>query len=87
MNIIRSLLISTTVLLSPASFANDDHNHEEGKKLFDSICATCNGMSVGGMDMNKRIAPPIAGVRRHYIDTYPDERSFVAAISSSMYFI
>lgn len=80
MNFIKPLLISTTILLSPISFAND--NHEDGKKLFDSICAVCHGMSAGGMDMNKRIAPPIAGVRKHYIDAYPDEASFVAAISS-----
>jgi len=81
MNIIKPLLISTTILLSANSFA-DENKHEAGEKVFKSICAACHGVAVGGMDMNKRIAPPIAGVRKHYLDVYPDEASFVQAVTS-----
>ena len=81
MNIVKPLLIATSILLSQATFASDD-KHEEGEKLFKTYCSACHGAAVGGMDMNKRIAPPIAAVRLHYIDTYPDEASFVAAVTS-----
>ncbi len=80
MNMIKPLLISTAILLSTSSFANSN-KHEEGEKLFKSICAACHGVENGGMDMNKRIAPPIAGVRKHYLDVYPDEASFISAIT------
>jgi len=79
MKTLKPLLIAASILLSQASFASD--KHEEGEKLFKANCAVCHG-STGGMDMSKRLAPPIAAVRMHYIDTYPDEASFVSAVSS-----
>jgi len=81
MNIVKPLLIATSILLSQATFASDD-KHEAGEKLFKTYCMACHGASVGGMDMSKRIAPPIAAVRLHYIDTYPDEASFVQAVTA-----
>jgi Spy/CpxP family protein refolding chaperone len=36
------------------------------------------------MDMSKRIAPPIAAVRLHYIDKHPDQAAFVQAVSGWM---
>jgi hypothetical protein len=81
MNIVKPILISTSILLSQASFASDN-KHEEGEKLFNTHCTSCHGAAVGGMDMSKRIAPPIAAVRLHYIDIYPDEASFVGAVTS-----
>jgi Spy/CpxP family protein refolding chaperone len=80
MKIIKPLLIVTSLFLSQASFASDD-KHEAGEQLFKTYCTVCHGASVGGMDMSKRVAPPIAAVRLHYIDTYPDEASFVQAVS------
>ncbi|MEE9444829.1 MAG: Spy/CpxP family protein refolding chaperone [Cocleimonas sp.] len=80
MNIVKPILIATSLLLSQASFASDD-KHEEGEKLYKTHCAACHG-SLGGMDMTKRIAPPIAAVKMHYIDTYADEASFVEAVSN-----
>ena len=77
---IKSMLLITSLLLSQASFASDN-KHQEGEKLFKTHCAACHGADVGGMDMNKRIAPPIAAVRLHYIGNYPDETSFVQAVS------
>jgi len=81
MKMIKPLLIVTSLFLSQASFASDD-KHEAGEKLFKTYCMACHGASVGGMDMSKRIAPPIAAVRLHYIDTYPDEASFVQAVTA-----
>ena len=83
MNTIKPVLISiisTTLLLSANAFA-DKNKHEAGEKVFKSVCSACHGMA-GGMDMSKRIAPPMAGVRKHYLDVYPDEASFVQAITS-----
>ncbi len=34
------------------------------------------------MDLNKRVAPPIAAVRLHYIGNYPDKASFVKAVAN-----
>ncbi len=79
MKTLKPLLIAASILLSQASFASD--KREEGEKLFKANCAVCHG-STGGMDMSKRLAPPIAAVRMHYIDTYPDEAGFVSAVSS-----
>ena len=73
-------MISTTLLLSANAFADKD-KYEAGEKVFKTVCAACHGMA-GGMDMSKRIAPPIAGVRKHYLDAYPDEASFIQAITS-----
>lgn len=72
-------MIVASLLLSQISFASD--GHEEGEKLYKTNCAVCHG-NTGGMDMTKRIAPPIAAVRMHYIDTYPDQTNFVNAVSN-----
>ena len=79
MKTLKPLVIAASILLSQASFASE--GHEEGEKLFKANCAVCHG-STGGMDMSKRLAPPIAAVRMHYISTYQDEASFVNAVSS-----
>lgn len=79
MKIIKPLFITVSILLTQASFANEG-KHEAGEKLFKANCAACHG-AAGGMDMSKRIAPPIAAVRMHYLESYPDEASFVQAVS------
>ena len=81
MKIIQPLFVAASILLSATAFATDEQQHQSGEKLFKTYCIVCHGAKVGGMDMNKRIAPPIAAVRMHYIDRYPDQASFVTAIS------
>ena len=81
MKIIQPLVITTTILLSSTAFATDEKS-PSGEKLFNTYCIACHGAKVGGMDISKRIAPPIAAVKMHYIDRYPDQTSFVTAISS-----
>ena len=81
MKLIKPVLITTSILLSSISFASNSE-HEEGEKLFKTHCASCHGAEAGNMDLSKRVAPPIAAVRMHYIGPYPDESSFVEAVSS-----
>ena len=80
MKLTKTLSAIALVLLSYNALASDDH-HGEGEKLYKVQCAACHG-ATGGMDMNKRIAPPIAGVRMHYISAHPEKDAFVAAVSS-----
>ncbi|NOQ89315.1 MAG: c-type cytochrome [Gammaproteobacteria bacterium] len=78
MKIIQSFLALTFIFASHLAQANNDV--EEGRQLYKTYCSACHGAS-GGMDMNKRVAPPIIAVRMHYIGSYPDEMSFVAAVA------
>ena len=66
-------------LMSPLAMAGDT-TIEEGKQLYKTYCSACHG-ATGGMDMSKRLAPPIAGVRFHYISSHADKASFVNAIT------
>ena len=66
------------VLTAQAVQANNDM--EQGEKLYKTYCSACHG-SQGGMDMSKRVAPPIIAVRMHYIGRYPDKASFVTAVA------
>lgn len=72
------LIVSAMLLMSQTSQAT---GNEEGNELFKTYCDACHGMA-GGMNMRQRIAPPIAAVRMHYISHYPDQPSFVNAITS-----
>ena len=65
------------MFLSTAVWAAEEAN---GEQLYKTYCDACHGMA-GGMDMSKRIAPPMAAVRMHYSGVHADKRSFVAAIS------
>lgn len=79
MNITKSfLLLAVSLLAQPALATNEI---EQGKLLYQSYCSSCHGLT-GGMNMRQRVAPPIAAVRFHYIDVYPDKTSFVNAVSN-----
>lgn len=77
MKIFSLLTILTGMLLTQITYADD---HKSGQQLYKANCTSCHGTS-GGMNMNKRVAPPIIAVRMHYIGTYSDEDSFVMAIA------
>ena len=80
MQITQSLLALIIFFIPAVSMASDT-TIEEGKQLYKASCSACHG-ATGGMDMNKRIAPPIAGVRLHYIGAHPDKTSFINAITN-----
>ena len=73
------LLSSIFVLFTQVSAANEVV--KQGKQLFNTFCVACHGTS-GGMDMSKRLAPPIIAVKKHYISSYADEDSFTNAVVS-----
>jgi len=73
---LKTLTTLFILLLSQNILASDNN----GKHLFNKNCASCHG-TAGGMDMSKRKAPPVDGVRMHYIGTYADKDSFVMAIA------
>ena len=67
------------ILTSQAAWANN--NVEQGAQLYKTYCSACHG-ATGGMDMNKRVAPPIIAVRMHYMGPYPDKAAFVTAVTN-----
>jgi len=75
-------LILLVILFCIGNFAiaADPQLLKEGKALYLQHCNSCHG-DAGGMDMSKRVAPPIFAVRRHYIGSYPDEMSFINAVA------
>ena len=79
MKLTKTLSAIALALLSYNAFASNDEN-DEGEKLYQAQCASCHG-ATGGMDISKRIAPPIAGVRMRYISAHPDKDEFVSAVS------
>ena len=74
----RYLFLLSLTMASLTLSAQD--NHAEGEQIFQTVCAACHG-AAGGMNMAERLAPPMIAVRMHYIDTYPDQDSFVAAVA------
>ncbi|MCW8830492.1 MAG: cytochrome c [Gammaproteobacteria bacterium] len=77
MNITQQFSALVIFLISQSILASN--LHKDGEKLYKSHCSSCHG-ATGGMDMSKRIAPPIAGVRLHYMAPFPDKKSFINAI-------
>ena len=73
----KSILLFTLIFLPQIVLASNS----EGEQLFKTHCSSCHGIA-GGMDMKKRVAPPIAAVRWHYIGVYPDKAPFVEAIAN-----
>jgi len=66
------------IVFSHIVMASEDKNI--GKQLYKTHCESCHGIT-GGMNMSQRVAPPIVGVRMHYIGTYSDKESFVMAVA------
>ena len=75
----KTILILTLFFLPQVVLAANDV--EQGEKLYQTYCSVCHG-ATGGMDMSKRVAPPIVAVRMHYIGPYPDKAAFVAAVAN-----
>lgn len=79
MRSIKSMLVIAGLLATPVVFGGSDV--EAGRQLYEKNCAECHG-DTGGMDMSKRLAPPMIGVKKHYMKKHPDKASFVAAVKS-----
>ena len=78
---IKQLYITMALaLFSQPVLAADTNNEKEGEELYKTHCSACHG-GTGGMNMSKRLAPPIIAVRMHYIGHYPDKDSFVMVVA------
>ena len=77
----KAVIAISAVLMSLSGFASETDDHQLGEKLFGQYCNVCHGMS-GGMNKEKRIAPPIAGVRMHYMSVHAEKEPFINAITS-----
>lgn len=51
-----------------------------GLELIPTYCLTCHG--VGEREMEEMLAPPLLGVRAHYLAQYPEAEDFVAAMTA-----
>lgn len=78
MKITYFFAVLSFIFLSQIVSAKDDH--KDGIQLYIKHCISCHGTE-GGMDMSKRVAPPVFAVKMHYIGTYSDKDSFVMAIA------
>ena len=76
---IKYLLIITLISFSYQQ-ANASEVVDQGKQLFTNYCSACHGVS-SGQGKGNRLAPPIIAVKKHYIDTYSDEQSFIKAVA------
>jgi len=79
MRFFKLMLMFVAMFMVHATLASDDI--KAGKRLYEQNCAVCHG-ATGGMDMSKRLAPPILGVKMHYAKKHQDKESFVAAVVS-----
>ncbi len=80
MKLPQSALLLASILVSQTALASDSNKENEGAALYKAHCSSCHG-NTGGMDMRKRVAPPIVAVRMHYIGSYPEKDAFVMAVA------
>ena len=73
-----SIFTLLTFIILPAIASSAGNN--ASKQLYIKHCDSCHGVA-NGMDMSKRVAPPVFAVKMHYIGTYSDKDSFVMAIA------
>ena len=82
MKLAQSSLLIVLFLFSHASVASDANTAKDGEALYKAHCSSCHG-NTGGMDMRKRVAPPIVAVRMHYLGSYPEKDAFIMAVASN----
>ena len=65
------------LLLGLLPFSANAESNDLGKERFKEVCMQCHQTS-RGFNM---VAPPIFGVRDHYLQAYPDKATFVKAVT------
>lgn len=66
-----------SALLLCLSMGSNADEALDGASLYSQNCASCHGQ---GIKAGERIAPPIVGVKDHYLLAYADKESFVNAV-------
>jgi len=77
MQVLKTAVIGGLLFSAQFTLASDEVN--QGKQLFEQNCAQCHGVA-GGMDMSKRLAPPMIAVKKHYTKHYADQEAFTQAV-------
>lgn len=71
----RTVLIA---LLLPLALSVSAEEKNRGEEIFTTVCMTCHKFERGP----NMIAPPIFGVKNHYLNAHPDKAGFVKRVSS-----
>jgi len=66
------------MLLSPLVLSVSAGEKDRGKEIFTTVCMACHKFD-RSPDM---VAPPIFGVKNHYLNAHPDREGFVKRLSS-----
>ncbi|WP_339610808.1 DUF3365 domain-containing protein [uncultured Planktosalinus sp.] len=61
----------------PVAFSSDTEETHPGKKLLETHCYVCHAPQGAGVGHQNRIAPPMAMVQNHYIDSNTTKEAFV----------
>jgi len=72
-----SVAAALAVSLLNVSPAMSNVDQKDGKALFVEHCAFCHG---GGAKPSERLAPPVMGIRSHYLPTFTTKGEFSDAI-------
>lgn len=91
-------LATPLVASEDSNSAASKQANSEAKALFESHCMSChqphkggkhgqkkstgNKQAEGGGGHPKRLAPPMAMVKKHYLKTYPDREQFIEKVSA-----
>jgi len=65
-------------LLSPLALSVSAEGKDRGKEIFTTVCMACHKFDHGP----NMVAPPVYGVKNHYLNVHPDRESFVKRMSS-----
>ena len=73
-----NLKIVSTTLLLVLTFCTSAEEKDRGKEIFTTLCMACHKFD-HSPDM---VAPPVFGVKNHYLRKFPDREGFIENISS-----
>ena len=91
---LAALSLSTQLVASEQSAAAaGTETNSEAKALFENHCLACHQPHKGGPGKHsgkktsegkhpKRLAPPMAMVKKHYLKTYPEREQFIEKVSA-----
>ncbi len=95
--LLKTIITLAALSLSTQLIAGEQSNsaagaetNSEAKALFENHCLACHQPHKGGKGKQahgdgahpKRLAPPMAMVKKHYLKTYPDREQFIEKVSA-----
>ncbi|MBC2607848.1 hypothetical protein [Pelagicoccus albus] len=75
-------LLSTAASVTPLSrvLSQQSDSTTRGAETLQNLCIACHQTQPSHELQEKGLAPPLWGVRDHYLEKYPDRETFVEAI-------